>query len=145
MRFVLHNSLWGYLIAVAIGGMSQFVKDAFPNQPWLGPALLYLTLLIALLATLGVMHEQGWLKRAANLLRRWLLRAPRERIDSAADAPFRKPQPRVREPRPAGPAGPVPVLRTEPKMAPADDVAAGNPGAPSQQTPPTPAKHSSSK
>ena len=47
-------SLWAYLIAIAVGGISLFVKAALPEQPWLAPALFYLAIVIALLATLGL-------------------------------------------------------------------------------------------
>ena len=66
----MHNWLLAYLSAIAVGGLSQFVKGVFPDQHWLGAVLLYLAFAIALLATLGLARGLGWFNRVAALLRR---------------------------------------------------------------------------
>ena len=53
----MHNSLWGYLIAIAVGGMAQFVKDLFPDWPLLGPVLFWVAAGIAILATVGLLRD----------------------------------------------------------------------------------------
>jgi fatty acid desaturase len=56
---VMRKSFWVCLIAIAVGGISLLVKAALPEQPWLAPALLYLAIVIALLATLSLAHDMG--------------------------------------------------------------------------------------
>jgi hypothetical protein len=119
----MHNSVWGYLIAIAIGLMSQFIKDAFPSLPWLGPALFYLALLIALLATLGIARERGWFGRFAAFVRSWRFQSPLVRTADAG-ASLAGTTPPARMPRPAGPVGPAPVLQGQPKHPPGDALAA---------------------
>jgi hypothetical protein len=129
---VMHYALWGYLIAIAAGCMSLFVrKDAFPNVPWLSFSLLLLAFLIAFLASLGFARDKGWLSRVAPLLRPSRLRSPlvrREIMSSDNNLPGQV-APAVHAPRPAGPAGPVPVLEKRPRDT-TDDVivTTGTPG-----------------
>jgi hypothetical protein len=67
----MRNSFWACLIAIAVGGISLLIKAALPEQHWLAPALFYLTIVIALLATLGLVHDFGLFSRvAANRARR---------------------------------------------------------------------------
>jgi hypothetical protein len=76
----MHNSLWGYLLAMAVGGMSQFIKDQFPSVTWLGPTLFWLAVAIALVATLGLMYETGRLQKYWTFARSWRFRVPWERV-----------------------------------------------------------------
>lgn len=40
----MHQSLWGFFFALAVGTMSQFIKDAWPNAPaWVAPGLFWLS------------------------------------------------------------------------------------------------------
>ena len=110
----MRSSLWGFLIATAVGGISQFVKD----PAWLGLALLYLAFAIALLAILGLARDIGLLTRAAALLRRW--GSPRVGAQLIDDSFPAKGAPPVQIPRAAGPAGPMPVLQEKPKNATGD-------------------------
>jgi hypothetical protein len=122
----MHNSLWSYGIAIAIGGMSLFVKDVFPELTWLGSGLLFLAFLIAVLATLGFAHDKGWLSRVdVSFLRRSRPRAPLMKVEMkpSDDGSPRHAAPRAQAPRPAGPAGPVPVLEKRPKDATDDMIA----------------------
>jgi hypothetical protein len=52
----MHNSVWGYLLAIAVGWMANFVKDQFPDWPLLGPALFWVAATIAVFATLGLLR-----------------------------------------------------------------------------------------
>ena len=125
---VMHHTLLGYLVAIAIGGMSQFVKVVLPDLSWLSSALFLLALLIAFLATLSFARNKGWLGGAAVLLRRRSPQVRAERIPSD-DRSSRLAAPRAQAPRPAGPAGPVPVLQKRPKDATSDPiVTTGVPG-----------------
>ena len=108
-------SLWGYLIALALGGASQFVRE----PAWLSSALLFTAFVIALLATMTFMRDGNWLGTIAFLQS---LRSSRnvaeprpseDRSRSAAAA-------RAKVPRPAGPAGPVPVLQKRPQVVGGD-------------------------
>jgi hypothetical protein len=118
----MHHTLLGYLVVIAIGGMSQFVKVIFPDLSWLSSALFFLALLIALLATLSFARDKGWL--GATLLRRWGHRSPQVRAERmpSDDRSSRQAAPRAQAPRPAGPAGPVPVLQKRPKDATSDPI-----------------------
>jgi hypothetical protein len=117
----MHHTLFGYLIAIAIGGMSQFVKVVLPDLSWLSSALFLLALLIAFLATLSFARDKGWLGGAAVLLRRRSPQVRAERMPSD-DRSSRRAAPRAQAPRPAGPAGPVPVLQKRPKDATSDPI-----------------------
>ena len=111
----MRNSLWACLIAIAVGGISLFVKAALPERPWLALALFYLAIVIALLATLGLAHDMGLLSRVAARMRHSRqARAGTHPADSKVAANVAA---RVQVPRPAGPAGPVPVLQKQPKSA----------------------------
>lgn len=57
--------------------MSQFVKDQFPDYPWLGPVLfwLFVALLIAALLAFGV--EKGWIRPPQGWLFQWPIRRAR--------------------------------------------------------------------
>jgi len=126
----MHNALWGYGIAIALACASLFVKaEAFPNMPWLGLALLLLALLIALLASLGLAHDKGWLSRIALRMRPSQPRplSARAEMRPAEDMALRQASPAGKAPRPAGPAGPVPVLEKRPKDATGDAVATTRP------------------
>jgi hypothetical protein len=107
-------SLWGYLIALALGGASQFVRE----PAWLSSTLLFIAFVIALLA-MTFMRDGNWLGTIAFLQS---LRSSRnvaeprpseDRSRSAAAA-------RAKVPRPAGPAGPVPVLQKRPQVVGGD-------------------------
>jgi hypothetical protein len=122
----MHNALWGYAIAIALACASLFVKDkAFPNVPWLGFALALLACLIAFLASLGLAHGKGWLSRITLRVRPSQPRSlpARAEIRRADDIGLRQAAPAGRAPRPAGPAGPVPVLEKRPEDATGDAVA----------------------
>ena len=67
---VMRHTLLGYFVAIAVGGMAQFVKVVFPDLSWLSSALFFLGLLIALLATLSFARDKGWFGGAAVYLRR---------------------------------------------------------------------------
>jgi hypothetical protein len=125
LRFcVMHHSLSGYLIAIAMGGVSLLVKSVYPDLNWLSSGLLLLAFLIALLATLGFGHDKGWLSSAAYFLRRSRRRTPLPKVamKSFGDASPSQMVPSARAPRPAGPAGPVPVLERQPKDATGDAI-----------------------
>ena len=109
----MRNSFWACLIAIAVGGISLFVKAVLPEQPWLAPALFYLAIVIALLATLGLAHDMGLLSRVTARMRHsHLAHAGTPPADGKAAA---KVAAHVQVPRPAGPVGPVPVLQKQPK------------------------------
>jgi hypothetical protein len=110
----MRNSIWGYLVAIAVGGISQFV--AFPEQPWISQALLYLAIVIALLATLGLVHGMGLLDSVATTMRR--SRLARTEAQPADGKTPTNAAARIQVPRPAGPAGPVPVLQKRPQNVP---------------------------
>ena len=112
----MRKSLWGYLIAIAVGGISQFV--AFPEQPWISRASFYLAIVIALLATLGIAHAMGLLASVATRLRR--SRLARTGTQPADGKTPTNAAARIQVPRPAGPVGPVPVLQKQPKNVPTD-------------------------
>ena len=126
----MHNAIWGYAIAIALACASLFVKDeAFPNVPRLGFALALLACLIALLASLGLAHGKGWLSRMSLRVRPAQPHSLRARADvrPADDRELRQAAPAGKAPRPAGPAGPVPVLEKRPRDANGDAVAAMRP------------------
>ena len=117
----MRNSFWACLIAIAVGGISLFVKVALPEQPWLAPALFYLAIVIALLATLGLAHDMGLLSRVAARMRHsHLAQAGTHPADGKAAVNVAAP---VQVPRPAGPVGPVPVLLKQPKGVAGDTPA----------------------
>jgi hypothetical protein len=117
----MRNSFWACLIAIAVGGISLLVKVALPEQHWLAPALFYLAIVIALLATLGLAHDMGLLSRLAAKTRQSRRgRAATHPADGKATATAAA---RVQVPRPAGPAGPVPVLQKQPKSVAGDTPA----------------------
>ena len=131
----MRHTLLGYFVAIAVGGMAQFVKVVFPDLSWLSSALLFLALLIAFLATLSFARHKGWLDGAAVLLRRRSPQARAERMPSD-DRSSRQAPPRAQAPRPAGPAGPVPVLQKRPKDATSDPiVTTGVPGPRPEKSP----------
>jgi len=103
--------------AIVIGGVSQIANE----PPWLSSALFFLALLIAFLATLSFARDKGWLGGAAVLLRR---RSPQARVERmpSDERSSRPVGPRAQAPRPAGPAGPVPVLQKRPKDATNDPI-----------------------
>src|SRR5262249_9640218 len=125
----MHLALWGYVVAMALACASLFVKDeAFPNLPWLRSALQLSAFLIALLASLGLAHDKGWLGRIALRVRSLQPRLPSARAEMrpSDDTALRQAGPAGKAPRPAGPAGPVPVLEKRPKDA-SGDVATTKP------------------
>jgi hypothetical protein len=125
---VMRHALLGYLAAIAIGSMSQFVRVVFPDLSWLSSALFFLAFLIAFLATLSFARDKGWFGGAAVYLRRRSPQVSAERMPSD-DRSYRQAAPRAQAPRPAGPAGPVPVLQKRPKDATSDPiVTTGVPG-----------------
>ena len=116
----MRNSFWAYLIAIAVGGISLFFKAAVPEQPWLAPALFYLAIVIASLATLGLAHNMGVWRRVAARTRRSPLAAGTQPADGKTTTSAAA---RVQVPRPAGPVGPVPVLQKQPKNVTGDTPA----------------------
>lgn len=136
----MHHSLLGYVIAMAMGGVSLVLQHAFPDLHELRSGLLWLAFAIALLATLGFAHDKGWLSGAVYLLRRPRLRVPLERAEmkSFDDVTRSQAAPHVRAPRPAGPAGPVPVLERQPKDAIGDVIETT--GAPTVRKPKLPSE-----
>lgn len=119
----MHLALWGYVIAIALACASWFVRDeAFANLPWLNSALLLSAFLIALIASLGLAHDKGWLGRIALRVRPSQPRSPPARAETrpSDDKALRQAGPAGKAPRPAGPAGPVPVLEKRPKDATGD-------------------------
>jgi hypothetical protein len=127
----MRNSFWACLIAIAVGGISLLVKAALPEQPWLAPALFYLAIVIALLAALGLAHDMGLLSRLAAKTR--LSRQVHAGTHPADGKTAANAAARVQVPRPAGPAGPVPVLQKQPKSVAGDtaaDVRSKNPKGP---------------
>jgi hypothetical protein len=134
----MHNALWGYAIAIALACASLFVKDkAILNVPWLGFALALLACLIALLASLGLAHGKGWLSRITLRARPSQPRSlpMRAEMRPADDIELRQAAPAGRAPRPAGPAGPVPVLEKRPEDAIGDAVATRPSGTGSSKRP----------
>jgi hypothetical protein len=119
----MRNSLWACLIAIAVGCIALIARAALPEQSWLAAALFYLAIVFALFATLGLAHDLGLLSRVALRMRRHSPMAPAatQPADGKTAANLAA---RVQVPRPAGPAGPVPVLQKQPKSVPADGPAA---------------------
>ena len=121
----MHLALWAYVIAIALACASLFVKDdALPSLPWLNSALLLSAFLVALLASLGLARDKGWLGRMAL---RVLPSQPRSlparaEMRASDDTALRQAGPAGKAPRPAGPAGPVPVLEKRPRDATGDAV-----------------------
>jgi len=112
-------SVWGYLTALALGSTSQFVKA----PPWLRFALLFTACLIALLATFSFMRDKGGFSALASFFPRSRLRSPL--VSAEARPPgngSRREAPPAKAPRPAGPAGPVPVLQHRPQVPSVDTV-----------------------
>ncbi len=57
----MHNSVWGFIFALAVGGISQFVRGAWPSAPWWLERCLFLaSLVIAAIAIIGFLYESGW-------------------------------------------------------------------------------------
>ena len=114
------RALCGYLIAAVLGGLSQLVRD----PAWLGLALLCLAFVIALLASLGLVRANGWVRKKATSP------VAQRTADAGQQYNGRKPaqaaQP-AREPRPVGPVGPIPVLQKQPKSS-TPDAGGGAPG-----------------
>ena len=111
-------SLWGYLIALALGGASQFVRE----PAWLSSALLFIAFVIALLATMTFMRDGNWLGTIAflqSLRSSRNLAEPRPSEDRSRSAAAAA---RAKVPRPAGPAGPVPVLQKRPQVVGGDST-----------------------
>src|SRR5262245_24688342 len=107
----MRHSYWACLIAIAVGGCCLFVKAIF-GQQWLATGLSYLAILIALLATLGLAHDSGlWSRIAARRRHSTIGHAGKQRASAQGAANVTA---RVQVPRPAGPAGPVPVLQKKP-------------------------------
>lgn len=119
----MRNSLWACLIAIAVGCIALIARAGLPEQPWLAAALFYVAIVFALFATLGLAHDLGLLSRVALRMRRHSPMAPAA-TQPADGKPAANPAARVQVPRPAGPAGPVPVLQKQPKSVPADGPAA---------------------
>ena len=58
----MHTSYWGFVFAMAIGGMSQFIKDAWPTSPaWLGQLLFWASLILAVVSLAMYANERGML------------------------------------------------------------------------------------
>jgi hypothetical protein len=118
------RALFGYLIAVALGLVSQFLKD----HSWLAAALLCAALATAVLATLGLARDMGLGARLAAVLKRLRL-APRG-IEGFNSGMPTKAAPPKKVPRPAGPVGPMPVMQKRPKDATGDPVGGAAPSNP---------------
>ena len=108
-------SLWGYLIALALGGASQFVGD----PAWLSSALLFIALVVVLLASWGFVRDGSRHGTIAPFLQS--LQSPRNLPEPKPSGDrSRRDAARAKMPRPAGPAGPVPVLQKRPQVASGD-------------------------
>lgn len=110
----MQNRRWTYVFAIAIGGLSLLLKNAFPDLNWLSWGLFFLALLIALLATLRFAYDEGRHGNVASLLPGPQTPEQVER-KASADRSHSQMPPRAQQPRPAGPAGPAPVLEKRPK------------------------------
>jgi hypothetical protein len=121
---VMHYSIWGFPIAIALGGVALRVANAFPDFSRLRSGLFLLAFLIALLATLGFAHDRGWLGGAVSVLRRQRRRKALARVEMRRndEASSRQTGATVQAPRPAGPAGPVPVLQKQSQDASSDKI-----------------------
>jgi hypothetical protein len=104
-----------YLIAIALGVLSQFAQD----HSWVGTASLYTAFVIALLATLSLVRDIALPGKLAKLLRVRRLALERLPMRDRVHAP---PAPHAKVPRPAGPVGPMPVLQKQPKSATGDAI-----------------------
>src|SRR5262245_21945575 len=93
-------------------------SSSLSQQPWISQALLYLAIMIAFLATLGLAHAMGLLGSVATRMRlSHLVRTGTQPVDGKAPTNAAA---RIQVPRPAGPVGPVPVLQKQPKNLPTD-------------------------
>ncbi len=125
----MHNRPWAYAVAIAMGGISLYLRNAYPTLGWLSWGLFFLALFIALLAFLGFAYDKGRHGNVVSLL-------PGSRPQTALKAEMKpstdqsrsQVSPRVQVPRPAGPAGPAPVLEKRPQDAIAAEP--NNPKAP---------------
>jgi hypothetical protein len=113
----MRNSFWACLIAIAVGCLALIARAALPEQPWLAAVLFYWAIGLALFATLGLAHDRGLLSRVALRMRRHSPMGPAATQTADGKTPA-NPAARVQVPRPAGPAGPVPVLQKQPKSVP---------------------------
>jgi hypothetical protein len=112
----MRNRLGTYVIAMAIGGISLYLLKAFPDLNWLGWGLLVLAFLLALLATLSFAYDKGRHGNVASLLSSSRPPTPMKvEMNPSVDRSPSQATPRVQVPRPAGPAGPAPVLEKRPK------------------------------
>jgi len=111
----MRNSFWAYLIAIVVGGISLFVKAALPEQPWLAPALFYLAIVIALLASLGLAHHTALWSRIVARTPRSRLTDGTKRVDGkTANAAARVQVPSLRDR-----LGQYRCCRSSPRMWPA--------------------------
>ena len=130
----MRSSPWGYLAAAVFAGLALVAYILFPDVSWVISGLL-LAALIAVLATLA--HDLGSRDRGdATILRERPSRAP-NRQTASPQGGATKTTSRVEAPRPAGPAGPVPVLEKRPTDAAPQAapiaVAGGSPNTPSKE------------
>jgi hypothetical protein len=80
----MHNSIYGFIFAICVGGLFTFIKDAWPDAPpWFVSALFWLSLLVGLVAIVAYCFERGWL--------RWPTRL--RDLASALEAPRQRPWP----------------------------------------------------
>lgn len=113
---VMHNRPVIYVIAIAMGGLSLYLKNAFPDSSWLSWGLLFTALLLALIATFGLAYDKGRHGNVASLPPGSRPPTPvKAEMRPTADRSHGQVPPRVQQPRPAGPAGPAPVLEKRPK------------------------------
>jgi len=118
------RALFGYLIAIALGLVSQFLRD----HSWLAAVLLCAALATAVLATLGLAHDMGLAARLAAVLRQ--LRPARQGMQGFDSGMPTKAAPPKKVPRPAGPVGPMPVMHKRPKDTRGDPIGGAAPSNP---------------
>ena len=113
---VMHNRPRTYVVAIAIGAVALYLKNAFPDLNWLSWGLFSLAFLLALLATSSFAYDKGRHGNVASLLSNSRPQTPMKvEMKPSADRSRSQVPPRVQVPRPAGPAGPAPVLEKRPK------------------------------
>jgi hypothetical protein len=108
-----------YLIAMILGILSQFAQD----HSWLGTTSLYTAFVLALFATLSLVRDIALPGALTKILRVRPMALDNLPTQDAAHARL---APHAKVPRPAGPAGPMPVLQKQPKDAPGDAIAIGS-------------------
>ena len=107
----------GLLALLAVAVVVALVAD---DRSSLGAVLYYLALATALVAALGLARDSGLWSKVAALSRR---RSAQDEAQLFGGGPQAKAAPRAQTPRPAGPAGPMPVLHKQPGSVTGDPIA----------------------